>query len=330
MTLTNFPSGISSMGIPILGSGLGMPVGGKHIFCDPANGSDGNSGLEWTRAFSTLTKALATATAGKNDVIYLIGTGQAAGSARLSETLVWNKDATHLIGVSAPTAVGGRARIAPTSGTTLFTPMVTVSADSCIIANIHMFHGFAAEATAIGCLNVTGERNYFTNCHIAGIGHAEAGDQAASYSLKLTGDGENTFESCTIGLDTIARSTTCSEIEMVSAAVRNTFKDCKIITFADNAGVLFVKIDGAGDIDRWVIFDGCLFTNATNSTATTMTAAMDVNAAAGGHVICKGSWVVGATDWEAADSTIIQLCENGTSVAGDIKAIGLANTVDVA
>ena len=56
---------------------------------------------------------------------------------------------------------------------------------------------------------------------------------------------------------------------------------------------------------------------------------MDVHASAGGHVICKDSWIVGATDWEAADSTIIQLCETGNSVAADIKAIGIANTVDV-
>jgi hypothetical protein len=296
---------------------------------DPANGSDGNTGKAWDDAYKTLGKAHTKATAGKNDVVWLIGNGAASGSARLSATLTWSKNATHLIGIAGPTRVGGRARIAPTASTTLFTPMVTWSADGCYVDNIHMFHGFDDESTAIGCLNVTGQRNYFSNCHIAGIGHAEAGDQAASYSLKLTGDGENTFDSCTIGLDTINRSTTCAEIEMVSAAVRNTFRGCLIINIADSAGALFVKIDGSGDIDRWVLFDDCLFISGTNSTGTTMTAAMDVHASAGGHVICKDSWIVGATDWEAADSTIIQLCETGNSVAADIKAIGIANTVDV-
>lgn len=324
--LTAFPSGVSSMGIPVLGGGLGMPVGGKHIFCDPANGSDGNKGLQWGNAVSTLTKALSLATAGKNDVIYLIGTGQAAGSARLSATLAWNKDATHLVGVAAPTVVGGRARIAPTSGATLFTPMVTVSGDGCIFANIHMFHGFAAEETAIGCLNVTGERNYFSNCHVAGIGHDKAGDQAASYSLRLVGDGENTFDNCTIGLDTIPRSVACAELEMVSAAVRNTFKGCRFLSYADNIAALMVKIDAANDIDRWVLFDHCLFINTGTST---MTGCMDVHAT-NNMVLVYESWCAGIADWEAADNTVIRLAGNGTSVAGDIKAIGISNTVDVA
>jgi len=327
MPITNFDNGVSSFGIPVLGGGLGMPMGGKHIFCDPANGADGNDGLSWDNAHATLGQSLSIATAGKNDVIYLIGTGQAAGSARLAATLTWSKDATHLIGVAAPTHVAGRARIAPTASTTLFTPMVTVSADGCIFANIHMFHGFASESTAIGCLNVTGERNYFSNCHIAGIGHAEAGDQAASYSLKLTGDGENTFEGCTIGLDTIARSAACAELEMVSAAVRNTFKECKFLSYADAVGALMVKIDATNDLDRWVLFDHCLFMNSGTSD---MTGCMDVHAT-NGDVIVYESWcALGIDDWEAGDRTNIKLCGNGTSVAGDIKAIGIANTVDVA
>lgn len=326
MGYTNFPNGVTSLGIPVLGGGLGMVMGGKHIFCNPANGADGNSGFEWDRPVATLGRALALATAGKNDVVYLVGTGQAAGSARLTAELDWNKDAVHLVGVAAPTAVAGRARIAPTSGTTLFTPMVTVSADGCIFSNIHMFHGFAAEATAIGCLNITGERNYFWNCHVAGIGHAEAGDQVASYSLKLTGDGENTFDNCTIGLDTVARSTTCAELEMVSAAARNTFKGCRFLSFADNTGALMVKIDAANDIDRWVLFDHCLFLNTGTSD---MVGCMDVHAT-NNMVAVYESWCAGIDDWEAADNTVIRLCGNGTSVAGDIKAIGIANTVDVA
>lgn len=325
MPITNFPDGLSSFGIPVLGGGLGMPTGGKHIFLDPANGADGNSGLAWDEAKATLASAYALATSGKNDVIYLIGNGQASGSARLSAEFTWAKDATHLVGVAAPT-IGGRARIAPTASTTLFTPMFTLSADGCIIANIHMFHGFAAESTAIGCLNVTGERNYFVNDHFAGIGHAEAGDQAASYSVKLTGDGENTFEKCVIGLDTIARSTTCAELELVSAAVRNRFIDCEFLTYADATSPLLVKIDGANDIDRFVMFKHCLFINTGTSD---LVGCMDVHAT-NNMVLVYDSWCAGIDDWEAADNTVIRLCGTGNSVAGDIKAIGIANTVDVA
>jgi hypothetical protein len=155
-----------------------------------------------------------------------------------------------------------------------------------------------------------------------------SGDEAASCHLKISGGGENTFVNCYIGLDTAIRSTTNANVELVSAAVRNIFRDCVFPAYADNAGVLFVKIDGSGDIDRFVMFDRCIFTNADNSAATTMTAAMDVHASAGGHVIVKDCMLIGATDWEAADSTVIKLMCHQWDSTSDVN-IGIAADVDV-
>ncbi len=56
--LTNFPFGVSSYGIPVLGSAV-IPYTGNYWFVDPVNGLDGNSGTSPSNAFATLTAALA-------------------------------------------------------------------------------------------------------------------------------------------------------------------------------------------------------------------------------------------------------------------------------
>ena len=53
MGLTNFPGGISSMGVPI----IGRPFGNTY-FVNPSTGSDNNRGLNTDKPFKTFTKAL--------------------------------------------------------------------------------------------------------------------------------------------------------------------------------------------------------------------------------------------------------------------------------
>jgi hypothetical protein len=206
--------------------------------------------------------------------------------------------------------------------------LITVSGDGCLFANIHAFHGFD-DASAQICLNVTGQRNVFHDCHFAGMGHATAGDDAGGSSVSLTGNGENTFLGGVIGLDTVARSTTNAEIDLKSAAVRNRFLGVDIITFADNAGHLFVKADTAGDLDRFTIFRDCRFINAVSSTATTMTAAMDIDASAGGMIMIDDCALVGATDWTAADAANVFIYGPGMGTSGNLNT-GIAHTIDVA
>lgn len=312
-------------GIPILGPSIGGMVFGNVFFVDPANGSDGNTGKNPKAAFAKLSYAHGKCVAGQNDVVYLIGNGATSGSARETETLVWSKNATHLIGLAAPTNVAARARYSSASGTTYAT-LYTHSADGCIISNVHMFQDYATDAANI-CANVTGQRNYFYNCHLAGGGNATGADNAAMSSLSLTGDGENTFEDCTIGLDTVARSAANAEIDFKSAAVRNVFKGCRIISMCDDATHLFVKADTSGDLDRFTIFDRCQFINAVASTSTTMTAAINVHATAGGMIVLDNCILIGATNWSAADSTNIWLAGVGMQASGDLLT-GLAHTFD--
>src|SRR5260370_1350706 len=129
MPLTNFPNGLTSFGIPVLG-GASIPFTGKYFFVDAVNGSDGNTGRSPSKALATVYKAHSLMTSGNNDVCYLIGSGSTAGTQRLSlanaqsvdstattGTLNWTKNAAHLIGITAPSRVAQRARFAPPTGT---------------------------------------------------------------------------------------------------------------------------------------------------------------------------------------------------------------------
>jgi hypothetical protein len=133
---------------------------------------------------------------------------------------------------------------------------------------------------------------------------------------------------CTIGLDTVTRSAALAEIELISAAVRNSFYNCDIIATTDDATSLFVKADASGDLDRFTIFDRCRFINAVASTSTTMTAACNVHATAGGMLVMNQCTLIGCTDWSAADTTNIWIAGHGQNPSGNLNT-GIAHTIDV-
>lgn len=272
---------------------------GNTYYVDPTTTISGGDG-SYDRPCATIAAAYALCVSGNGDKVVIVnnGTGTStSGACVLSAALDWAKNNTHLIGDCAPTMVGQRARITGTASTGIAN-LITVSGSGCVFANLTIFDEYTVDPVA---LTVTGNRNYFYNVNVQGMGAATGGDDAAGASVKISGGQENTFENCVIGLDTVARSTTNAELELVSAATRNIFKGCVFLSFCDNAGHVFVKIDAAADIDRFVLFDNCLFYNAVDSTSTTMTNAMVVHTDCGGSVILKDCILYGATDWNSAD-----------------------------
>lgn len=320
-------------GVPV-GGALGMNVmggGAKAFFVDPANGAVGNSGLKPSEALASVGAAYALTVDKRGDVIYLLNDGNTTGSSREATIpLVWSKDNTHLVGCCAPTVDSQRARITPVSTAALLAqPVISVTGHGNSFSNLQIAH-FGADTDSIAArgVDVTGNSNYFYNCHIVGIPNAHTGDEANACDLKISAGKDNTFERCYFGVNTVTRSTTNANVELVSGAGRVRFKECFFTVFCDNAGVLFVKADGSGDIDREIFFDNCTFFNPVDSSSTAMTGAMDVHASAGGSIILKDCLVVGATDWEAADATNIRMIGNVWD-ATTMKNMGLATTVDV-
>ena len=71
MSFTDFPHGITSFGVPLLGGNPG-PITGSVFFVDSLTGLNSNAGGSPSTAFATLDWAIGKCTANKGDVIYLM------------------------------------------------------------------------------------------------------------------------------------------------------------------------------------------------------------------------------------------------------------------
>lgn len=303
----------------------GVPIGnliaptGTTYYCDPANGDNGRDGKTPATSVASLATAHGLCTAGKNDIVVLIGDGSTTATARLTETLTWSKNATHLVGITAPTRIAQRARIshASTAPTTAFN-MVLVTGSGCVFSNFSVFEGFN-EATAVVTWEDRGSRNYYHNVAIQGMGYdAKAGDAAGSADLLLTGGGEHTFINCTIGLDTIARGAANANLRLASETARNWFENCLFLCSADAASPFFVDAGTANSLGRWVMFKNCDFLNALNISpgATALTAAINFHASQNGTVLINGCSKLNTTDWTASDTATVKLV-NMAATSGD-------------
>lgn len=315
--------GVSAIDDLVDGVAATLPFVGSKWFLDPGNGSDSNAGDAPDRAFKTLPVAYAALTANKHDALFYIA---GSSSISLSALLTWAKSYTHFIGICAPSAAGQRARIFQTALATGLSPLIDVTASGCIFKDLYIFQG-VNDNTSLVNVRVTGSRNYFRNVHFAGGGHAtQAIDGGAS--LLISGGSENVFEDCTIGVDTIAAATGMAGLVYAATggAARNLFRNCRFTLWAGNAGAIFAELLGNSGLDRWHIFEDCLFINLS---ATAMTQAIAVAAGfdpANKRLLLKGCSLLGATDWEGNDRGLVYL-SNGTITGGGNAGILLASVV---
>ena len=318
MGTTNF-DWLEVAGVPTLGmSGLPLTIGNVY-FCDYVNGSDGNIGSA-EEPLKTLYGAHARMTSGNNDVAVIVGNGGTSATQRLSlanaqtidstattGTLVWSKNACHIVGMAAPTMFAQRARIAPPSGTYLASTFnadifVSVTASGCNFINFSTFVGFSTGSANMVGWKDTGSRNYYRNVQFGGFGDTASaqGTGARALLVGAAGSGENTFESCVIGLDTVPRTVANANLELAGGTPRNTFKNCLFPSQANAAGVLGILITGASAIDRTNYFIGCQWPNGMSSGGTAQTVIVSMTSASpGGQLAMDNCWFIGdaSTNW---------------------------------
>lgn len=338
--LTNFPNGITSFGVPVLGTIGGLPFTGNYYFVDPVDGADGNDGTP-ELPLKTLYGALARCTAGNNDVVVLMGNGASTGSARLSKalaqsinsaatsgTLNWNKNATHLIGVAAPTMIAQRARIAPPTGTyTAATfgsdAFINVTASGCYFANLSVFCGFSTGSASMIAWTDSGSRNCYSNVNIFGMADAASAGGANARTLKLNGGGEHTFINCVLGGDTVARSAANATVELAGGTARNIFQNCVFPFECSAATPIGLKVAAASGMDRFALFNNCTFINNIGATSTTMSAFATLAASAGGSVVVNGVMMVGITEFGSDASSLGQIYVNMAAPSASAGGIGV-------
>lgn len=306
----------SQFGMPLFGVAGTLPFGGNYYWVDATNGSDGNTGGPQD-PFKTLTQAHAACNNNNNDVVFLIGT------VSITATLVWSKSRTHLIGLAPSLRTAGRARISG-GGSTVFTPLVSVTAAECIFRNIGTFYGYASATSQI-CWADSGQRNEYTNCAFLGMGNATAAAQAGGRSLVLSGAGESTFTGCQIGLDTITRSAANASLELSGGTARNVFKECIFPAMTSAATPFFVLTAAAAAMDRFTLFQDCTFINAIQSTSTQMTAGFSMVASAGGMMLIQRCTSIGITKWGNAGA-LAQMYIDGAAPTAATSGLAVTPT----
>lgn len=294
----------SQFGMPMFGIAGMPPFTGNYFWVDEANGRDGNTGGPQD-PLKTISQALSYCTAGNNDVVFVSPGNSPGTGVHTTSTIAWNKNNTHLVGLSDPLKRGKRARISAT-GTTAFSPLLNVTGTGCWIKDVQLFTGFATDAQAHSyCVAEAGGRNCYDNVEILGFGAAgTAGNTGARAILisETTAHGENTFRDCVFGVDTISRGVANYTIEFGNGSARNRFIRCDFEMYCGAAATAAHILQAATtSVDRFQYFDDCTFTNAVKSAATTASQFAVITAGGGGYIMKDCMWV-GATAWETSIS----------------------------
>lgn len=336
-------SGLEVAGVPTMGMGGAPLFTGNWYFVDYVNGSDGNTGAA-DNPFRTIYRAFSKMVSGNNDVCVIVGNGAATGTQRLSlanaqaitpsatsGTLNWNKNACHLIGMTAPTGVAARARIAPPTGTYTQADFgsgnfVTVSGSGCYFANFSLFQGFSTGGNNQICWTDTGGRNYYYGIQFGGAADAASAQSTSSLSLKISGSGESTFERCTFGVDTVTRTVANATVEFASGTARNKFIDCDFPVQTSSATTIVLKAAAAASIDRWQKFERCSFINNVQSTSTSMSGASTLAASAGGLLLMKDCTLVGIAEFGTDATSRGQIYIDGGTVTAATSGIAVNPT----
>jgi hypothetical protein len=304
-------------------------IRGQWYYVDPTSGADTSDGRTIDTSVAGLAAAYARAVDGDGIALISYGATSAATSSYLTQELAWSKNGITVVGIAAPVAMFGRARVANKTITTTATltavadtsisrasgsfvtdgwvagmkfitnvdsaaiTVVTVSAlvitvtgtltvgahTSMTSVNVNLltlsgsnnrffgvhFYNGGTNALELGGIIVTGNRNYFGKCHIAGgVGSATA---AGKFSLKIDAGEENTFEDCVLGSDSFAQGdNAATEILLNGVLKRNRFKGCEVIGYV-SAGTAHGAVKSVGTSGGSpTVFKSCLFNYALSVT----------------------------------------------------------------
>lgn len=270
---------------------LGIPRGplSKVYLVDTVNGLDTNPGTTWQSPLKTLIAAEDLCVGDRHDTVLFLS-GDTADNP--TAAIVWDKDYTHLVGLSSGVyGLGQRCRVVALAATAV-TPVITFSGNGCIVKNMQ-FNNEKAAGSAAGCVIISGLRNYFENVFFM----VPAATDAASYSLKCSG-AENVFYRCAIGQETTPRTAASYGLWLHkgagSSVSRNIFRDCVFMSWTSAAGThVHVLVDADIVAVPWMtIFEDCLFDNVIGAAGygVIQAQAIDMNSTAAGlRVLLKGS-----------------------------------------
>lgn len=283
-----------------------VPAIGEDFYLVPNKGTDKfyaklkSNGITDDKIFTTVASGYAALTSGSGDTLYVCPGNYAQTSA-----LTWAKHYTNLIGLSAPVQVNTRARI--TSTTAALSPLITWSANGCIVKDIMFSQEGSHATTAAINMYLTGARNYFENVTLRNLGALAVVDNSCRALKLASSDGENYFKKCTIGADTVDGVTAANYVIEFAASgnQRQIFDECLILGNG-SANSAFVLATASESINgAWVMFKRCLFSNPMAGDFDQMTQGFAVTAACNGVIYMMDNLVYGAATLETSNSGVL-------------------------
>lgn len=262
--LTNFPSGITSFGVPVAGSipfVLGSTGAGTIYFVDYTNGVDGNDGLSPDTSLKTVAAAYALAVSG--DTIALATNSTHA----LTTGLAVTKSRINFVGCDfAGRQVQQGAKIS-LSGAVDSAYVFKNTGNRNSFTNIKFIQS-STHANALTVFQDGGEGTLFGNTSFV-FGTVDNLDQTTAHEF-LAGSDSATFINCTFGADTLLTSAARSVFHIDQVTTSQEFKsnileNCNFIMSSSSSTATFVRLDAVGDILFTNIFKNCTFAASVDS-----------------------------------------------------------------
>lgn len=282
MTLTNFPNGVSSFGVP-----AGLPMSyGTYFFVDADSGSDLNDGLSKDTPFATIARAYSAVTTNKDDVIVL----STNGSHQLTSMLDISKSRVHFTGDIYGRMYGQRAKINYADG--------IATADAFAVKNTGVGNTFTGikflnantDAQVVATVGEGGEYAVYRNCEFYNSTNLTSNTVS---EVVCNGDSAQ-FYNCTFG--SLADAVSGDKVRPAVLLTKGTvgtglvsrdvlFDGCKFWKQAGGTTTAFVK-GGATDVERVMEFHNCQF--IANVLGAVPAVAIDVATLTVGQIILTG------------------------------------------
>jgi len=316
MSLTHFPNGITSFGIPVLGGG-GIPaVTGDVYFVDYRNGDDSlYDGKKKTQAFKTLGAAYAACTSNNNDLILIDGDSTVVETAIID----WSKNRIHVVGLNGVAGHYGQ-------GAKVSMGVTTAATDIAVIKNTGVRNTFSnikfiSSNTKDESLYAFAEGGEFTRFYNCEFYKSTDLDETAAAELLHNGDSAM-FYNCTFGstvniiADNKIRPNVLVSRETITGKVcRDTyFENCLFLSKAGGTEHVAIYGSGATDVERMMLLKNCTFINNALSAATP--------AHAVGFGAAQTEGTVCLQDCAAFDHTVMAQAAVGIYVAGAVPTFG--------
>ena len=154
--------------------------------------------------------------------------------------------------------VQAKAAVGSCVMTSYISDLIDVQGDNNRFYNIQIGN-FSSHALSLGGLKVTGNRNYFENCHLIGAGHATPGAVTTARNILLDGAQDIVFKGCIIGTDSVLKAAANGEVRVDGECWRIRFIDCEGICQSATAGKGFLQSVDATAWSGALVFENCRF-----------------------------------------------------------------------